>query len=98
MICILCGKELVYQDSVKRIKKTKYGEKSFVLVPRYLCKNCHTIRRYLPDDLVRMKHYEKEVITGVIEGLITSETLGFEDYPSEETMKRWIASQELLTV
>ena len=29
------------------------------------------------------------IIIGVIEGLITCETFGFEDYPCEMTMIRW---------
>ena len=32
----------------------------------------------------------KDIIEGVQNGIITSESLGFEDYPCEETMKRWI--------
>lgn len=36
------------------------------------------------------KQYEAELISGVVEGLITAETLGFEDYPCESTMKRWL--------
>ena len=29
------------------------------------------------------------MIRGVLEGLITSDTLGFEDYPCEATMANW---------
>lgn len=36
------------------------------------------------------KQYEAELISGVLEGLITVETLDFEDYPCESTMKRWL--------
>lgn len=39
------------------------------------------------------KQYEAEIIDGVREGLIDSSTLGFEDYPSEMTMKRWRKEQ-----
>lgn len=35
------------------------------------------------------KQYESEIIDGVIEGLITCDTVGFEDYPCELTMIRW---------
>jgi hypothetical protein len=35
--------------------------------------------------------YESEIIIGVLEGLITCETLGYEDYPCEATMRRWRA-------
>ena len=37
------------------------------------------------------KQYEAEVIIGVLEGFITCETIGFEDYPCEMTMVRWQA-------
>lgn len=70
--------------------KTKRG----VVVPVYLrrlrCSGCSEIHRELPDDILPFKHYESEIVFGVVEGLITSSTLGFEDYPSEITMRRWI--------
>lgn len=40
---------------------------------------------------VPYKQYEAEVIIGVLEGFITCETIGFEDYPCEMTMVRWQA-------
>lgn len=95
MECKICGTEVKYRDSVKRIKKIKYGIKTFIRIPRYFCPKCKTLKRYLPDDLIRMKHYEKEIILGIKQGLITSDTLGFEDYPTEQTMKRWRDSQNL---
>ena len=42
------------------------------------------------------KHYEAEVIIGVLDGLITCETLGFEDYPCEATMVRWLSQKAQL--
>ena len=33
---------------------------------------------------------------GVIEGLITPETLGYEDYPCEMTMHRWMNEKNRL--
>ena len=35
------------------------------------------------------KQYEAEIIDGVVEGFITCDTIGFEDYPCELTMFRW---------
>ena len=35
-------------------------------------------------------------IFGVLEGLITCETLGFEDYPCEMTMLRWLSQKAQL--
>ena len=37
-----------------------------------------------------------EVIIGVLEGLITCETLGFEDFPCEMTMFRWLSQKAQL--
>ena len=42
------------------------------------------------------KQYEAEVIIGVLEGLITCETLGFEDFPCEMTMLRWLSQKAQL--
>lgn len=42
------------------------------------------------------KQYESEIIAGVIEGLITCETFGYEDYPCEMTMIRWKAHKSQL--
>lgn len=69
--------------------RTKNGETSYVHVPRYQCCRCNKIHRQLPESLLPYKQYEKEVVKGVIEGIITSETLGYEDYPCEMTMIRW---------
>lgn len=76
----------------------KVYDKGRVAVPikveRLKCKDCgHMTLRY-PDDVVRYKQYNKYIYDGVTEGLITPETLGFEDYPSEKTMNRWIKEKE----
>ena len=47
--------------------------------------------RELPELIFPYKQYEAEVIIGVLEGFITCETIGFEDYPCEMTMVRWQA-------
>lgn len=88
-ICPKCGGELKYYDSVKRIVRTKYGCKSKVNIRRFQCKRCGSTHRELPDFIFPYKQYEADIIIGVIEGLITCETLGFEDYPCEITMFRW---------
>ena len=48
-------------------------------------------RLYLPIQAIRI-----EIIAGVIEGLITCETFGYEDYPCEMTMIRWKAHKSQL--
>lgn len=50
---------------------------------------CGVLHRELTEEILPHKHYEADIIFGVIEGLITPETLGFEDYPCEMTMLRW---------
>ena len=77
-------------DEVKRLTRNKYGEKEWIHVKRYKCKNCNFVYRDLPHNVLRFKHYSKDIIEGVINGWITPETVGFEDYPCEETMKRWL--------
>ena len=92
-VCPKCGSTLEYYGRVKRILKTKRGCINTIYIRRLRCSGCLSIHRELPEDVLPYKHYESEVIFGVIEGLITSDTLGFEDYPSELTMRRWITQK-----
>lgn len=94
MKCKRCGGELKHRDYVKRLVKTKGGEKNFIRVERMICKSCSSIFRILPEGLEPFKHYEKEVIDGVLEGFIDSDTLGYENYPHEVTMERWKKSHK----
>ena len=88
--CSKCGSEFVkYQDEVPRIIREKYGEKHWIKIPRYRCKNCGCVFRVLPENLLPFKHYDKEIIQGVVEGVISEETIGYEDFPCEVTMARW---------
>lgn len=80
---------MVFYDKVSRILKTTNGEKIIISIPRYRCKYCNMVRRILPNNLYPYKQYESEIIDGVCNGYITSETLGYEDYPCESTMARW---------
>ena len=63
----------------------------WIVIRRLRCTICGSLHRELPEELFPYKQYEAEVIIGVLEGLITCETLGFEDYPCEMTMSRWLA-------
>lgn len=87
--CMKCGGETVYYDKVKRIKRGKYGKKEWIYIFRVKCCECGHLERIRPENIVRFKHYDKDIIVGVREELITQETLGFEDYPSESTIRRW---------
>lgn len=95
-ICPKCGGELKHYDSVRRIVRTKARRTNRVRLRRLRCVKCGAVHRSLPDTLYPYKQYETEVILGVLEGLITCETIGFEDYPCEMTMERWKAQKEQL--
>lgn len=95
-ICPKCGGELKHYDSVQRIIRTKARRTSWMSLRRLRCVECGTFHRALPEVLFPYKQYEAEVIRGVLEGLITCETIDFEDYPCEMTMERWKAQKEQL--
>lgn len=87
--CMKCGGETVYYDKVKRVRRGKYGKKEWIYIFRVKCCECGRICRSLPIDILPFKHYDKRIVEGVIEGLISPATRGYEDYPSEQTMHRW---------
>lgn len=89
--CPKCGGELKYHGKVPRIVRTKNRATSWVKIRQLRCEQCGSFHRELPEFIFPFKQYETEVIRGVVEGLITYETLGFEDYPCEMTMLRWLA-------
>lgn len=89
--CPKCGGVLLYYDRVKRVIRGKYGKKSCIYLKRLKCQKCHSVHRAIPKDLYSYKQYEAEIINGVLNGYITIFTLGFEDYPCEATMFRWLA-------
>lgn len=87
--CKACGGGTKAYDRVKRILKERRGAVSWHYVYRFKCEVCGHVQRELPDYMLPYKHYSKDIIEGVVEGLITERTYGFEDYPCEMTMKRW---------
>lgn len=87
--CPRCGGQLKRYDRVKRIVRTKYGKKKELVLRRFRCIACRSIHRELPTIIFPHKHYEAEIIASVLKGVITCETLGFEDHPCEMTMIRW---------
>ena len=93
LTCSKCGGNMKYYDSVLRIVRTKGRNTKWVKVRRLRCINCGYLCRELPDYIFPYKQYEAEIIRGVIEGLITCETIGYEDYPCEMTMIRWISQK-----
>ena len=59
------------------------------MVRRYRCRSCQHYQTELPDCVVPYKHYETEVICGVLDDIVTSDDIDSEQYPSELTMQRW---------
>ena len=90
--CPRCGGELKHYDKVERIVRTKGRETNRVKIRRLRCISYGMTHRELPRSLIPFKQYSADVISGVVEGHITSDTLGYEDYPCEVTMLRWIYS------
>jgi len=94
--CPDCGGFLKYYDKVKRMLRTKSRLTYFVELRRLRCVICRNIHREITDDIFPYKRYEAELIRGVLEELITSDTLGYEDFPAEKTMLRWRSQEKQL--
>lgn len=94
--CPSCGGVLKFYDMVKRVMRTKGRASERVKIRRLKCTKCGAVHRELPEFILPYKQYEAEIIKGVLEGLITCETLGYEDYPCETTMNRWLAQKAQL--
>lgn len=90
-ICPICGHPLAHRDHVMRILKSRNDIIHWLSIRRLLCTNdkCCSLHRELPDLLVPFKHFEVDIIAGVLDNLITPETKGYEDHPSESTMQQW---------
>lgn len=95
-ICPKCGGVLKHYDNVKRIVRTKRRKTWKIPMRQLRCAGCGALHRELPELIFPYKQYEAEVIVGVLDGLITCETLGFEDYPCELTMIRWKSQEQQL--
>jgi len=93
-LCPDCTGELRYYDSVSRIVRTQYRKTCYILIRRLRCQDCSSTHREIPDVIFPFKQYEAEIIIGVLEGYISPETFGYEDYPCEMTMKRWRDSRK----
>lgn len=95
--CPDCGGNLRYYDKVTRVVRTKRRQTDWVELRRMRCDRCGKVHREIPDYILPYKQYEADLIQGVMEGLITTDTYGYEDYPCEITMIRW-RSQNLQAV
>lgn len=95
-LCPVCQRMLRYRDSHPRIRKKEGGTggtggtRERLMIRRFRCQNCHSYHNELPDCLVPYKHYEAEVIAGVLDEVILPDDLDSEDYQSFNTMLRWL--------
>lgn len=89
-MCPSCGGDLRYRDCRKRILRREGGEKNWLQIRRFRCSKCQKYHNELPDCILPYKHYAAEVISGVLDGIVTPDDADSEDYPSFMTMKRWI--------
>lgn len=87
--CPDCGTVLKHRDYKFRIMKTEGGRKQFIQIERLKCKRCERLHNALPDFLVPYKHYTTEIISGVLDDVVSTDDLDAEDYPCDETMERW---------
>lgn len=88
-ICPKCGGRLVYYDSCYRKVLEKRREVKRYLLHRYHCPTCGSYHRELPNDILPYKQYCADIVQGVLDGIISNDILGFEDYPCEQTIKNW---------
>jgi len=95
IFCPNCNGDLKFYDKKRRIVRTKRRKSKWIKIRRLQCSDCNGVHCELPECLLPYKQYEAEVIFGVLEGFITPDTLGYEDYPCEMTMKRWKNSHTL---
>ncbi|MDO4650928.1 MAG: DUF6431 domain-containing protein [Eubacteriales bacterium] len=89
-VCPVCAGTLKYRDCKKRILKRDGGERSWLMIRRFKCGSCRRYHNELPDCLTPYKHYSSEIISGVLDEIVTPMDLDTEDYPCLQTMIRWI--------
>lgn len=89
-LCPSCGGNLSYRDARMRIRRKEGGRTDHLIIRRFRCEECGHYHNELPDCLLPYKHYESEVVTGVLDGVVTPDDQDSEDYPCFMTMLRWI--------
>lgn len=88
--CPHCGGLLKYRDSRLRIRKHEGGSRDYLCIRRFRCSSCGRLHTELPDVLLPYKHYEAEVVSGVLDGYVTPEDPDSEDCPCAGTMLCWL--------
>lgn len=89
-ICPDCGSPLRLYDQVTRKIRSEYGKIEEIKIKRFRCEKCAKTHRELPNYLMPYKQFKTEIIKGFVNSLLNSDDLEYEDFPSEETVKRWI--------
>ena len=88
-VCPECQTPLKYRDTRQRHIRKEGGVKLWGRIRRLLCTKCHRLHNELPTNLSPYKHYEVEVIEGVVDGFVVPNDADSEDYPCVKTMERW---------
>lgn len=92
--CPNCGGSLRFYDMVSRVVRTKNRDTSKIYMRRLRCSKCNRVHRELPEVVMPYKQYETILVESVMDEIITPSTFGYEDYPCEATMKRWIKERD----
>ena len=90
-ICPICRSPVSHRDWKPRIIKLDGGQVVWLMIERRRCDNesCRRLHSLLPDKLVPYKHYGSDLIAAVLDGDIMPEDTMNEDYPCDETIRRW---------
>lgn len=70
--------------------KGEGGTRKWLMIRRFRCSKCMKLHNELPSVVLPYKHYDSEVISGVLEKVVTPDDLDSEDYPCGATMLFWI--------
>lgn len=87
--CPFCGGDLQPRGAVKRRLRLGDGDTIVIKIRRYSCKSCKRWHREIPSDVTPYKQYPDGIIGRFRSGKLSDESIGFENYPCKETIKRW---------
>jgi hypothetical protein len=87
-VCPLCGGELKYRDSRKRITKDILGDIRRFLLRRLRCIRCNKLHTEIPDIILPYKRYDTEAVQSVLDGAESASACAADD----STMRRWRTS------
>lgn len=87
--CPYCGGLSKFHHYVGRTVRSEYGKKERIRIKELKCKSCGKMFRDLPSYLKPNKQFRGDIIDGFISNELSIEDLEYEDFPSEQTIKRW---------